>query len=186
MDIADVRRRTAGRLRGERRATGLPVLALAAMLAVAGTAEAGGRHHPRHAGGGDAVAWFALGSLVTFLSVAHAHPAPAPRAHHRPWHAHGHHRHAHAPHLHPHGIHPLANRHHRHARGVHRHRHGHHAHRHGHRGYRDRHLAHRDRRHAPRHRRAASGPRFLSDRHRHGSGPWHVHSLDRPRAIHRH
>ena len=111
-------------------------LAFAAMLAAAGTAEAGGRHHHGHGGGGgDAVAWFALGSLVTFLSVAHAHPAPAPRAHHRPRHAHGHHRHAHAPHLHRHGVHPRPHRHHRHARGVHRH--GHRAHRHGHHGYRD-------------------------------------------------
>ena len=55
------------------------VLAFAVMLAVVGTAEAGGRHHHGH-GGGDAVAWFALGSLVTFLSVAHAHPAPPRRS----------------------------------------------------------------------------------------------------------
>ena len=117
--------------------------ALAAMLVPAGAAEAGKRHHHhgRHSDG-DLAAWFALGSLVTFLAVAntrhHAHPPPA------------------------------------------RHRHVHYG------GYRHSHAVHRHVYRAPRHRRAVSGPRFLSDRHRHGAGAWHVHALGHPRAHHRH
>lgn len=77
--------------------------ALAVMLAPAGTAEAGRRHHhhDRH-GDGDLAAWFALGSLVTFLAVAnahhHAHPPPPRRRHVH----HGRYRHAHAVHPHVH------------------------------------------------------------------------------------
>ena len=184
MDIADICRRTAERFRGEGRAMRLPVLAVAAMLVLAGTAEAGGRHHRGHGGGGDAVAWFALGSLVTFLSVAYAHPAPAPRPH-RPRHAHGHQWHAHGLHLHPHGIQPRSQRHHRNSRGVYRHRQENHGYRYGDLTPRNGHHTPRHR-HRHRHRRPAPGPRFLSNRHRHGSGAWHVHSLDRPRAHHRH
>ncbi len=127
--------------------------ALAAMLTLSGAAEAGKTRHHHHGwhSGGDLAAWFALGSLVTFLAVTSAHhhaPPPPPR---RQWRAHrAGHRHAH------HGQH-------RHSHPVHRHVH-----------------------HVPRQRRPAPGPRFLSDRHRHGAGPWHVHALGRPRAHHRH
>ena len=86
--------------------------ALAVMLTVAGTAEAGKRrhhHYGRHSDG-DLASWFAFGSLVTFLAVTsarhHAPPPPPPRRH---WHAHGagyrhvhhaHHGHSHIVHRH--------------------------------------------------------------------------------------
>lgn len=178
MDIATVPRRAGGAVRFGTGAARLSALALAVVIAGAGAAQAGGRHHHRY-DSGDLAVWFAFGSMLTLLTVAHTHPAPVVHPHHHrphhraaPRHSHRGYRHAHGSRWHSHGLHHRHPGHFRETRRLHHADRAHHGPGHAHHGHR--------------HRRVAPPRWVLSHRHRHGSGAWHVHPLERPRAHHRH